>query len=39
VNYVFPSIINPSTTGCWRLTFTAGMVTGSLTMLVRPLVG
>ena len=34
--YVYPSIIKPPTTGCWRLTFKAGTATGSLTMLARP---
>ncbi len=34
--FYFPSIIKPPTVGCWRLTFTAGTVRGSLTMLARP---
>jgi hypothetical protein len=36
MDYGFPSIIKPPTVGCWRLTFAAGRVRGSLTMLARP---
>jgi hypothetical protein len=31
---VFPSIIAPPAEGCWRLSFTSGQTTGSLTVLV-----
>jgi hypothetical protein len=34
--YVYPSILKPPATGCWRLTFRAGTAVGSLTMLARP---
>jgi hypothetical protein len=32
---IFPSIIRPPTTGCWRLEFTTGKTTARLTALVR----
>ncbi len=34
--WVFPSIINPPSVGCWQLTFRSGNAVGSLTMLARP---
>jgi hypothetical protein len=34
--HVYPSIIDPPKTGCWRLTFTAGAVKASVLMLARP---
>jgi hypothetical protein len=34
--YGFPSILKPPAVGCWRLTFRAGTVSGSATMLARP---
>jgi hypothetical protein len=34
--YYFPSILKPPAVGCWRLTFRAGTVSGSATMLARP---
>ena len=34
--WVFPSIIEPPTVGCWRLTFRSGEAVGTLTVLVRP---
>lgn len=35
VRWYFPSIMKPPAEGCWRLRFTSGKVTGSLTVLVR----
>ncbi len=37
--HVYPSIIDPPTVGCWRLTFGVGTVKGALTMLARPRYG
>ena len=33
--WFFPSIIKPPAEGCWRVRFTSGRATGSLTVLVR----
>jgi hypothetical protein len=33
--WVFPSIIDPPSTGCWRLTFRSGNASGTLTVFVR----
>jgi hypothetical protein len=33
--HVYASNFEPPTTGCWRLTFKTGRVTGSLRVLVR----
>jgi hypothetical protein len=33
--WVFPSIIDPPSVGCWRLTFRSGDAAGSLTVRVR----
>jgi len=35
---VFPSIIDPPTAGCWRLTFRSGDAFGQVTVFVRPAV-
>jgi len=37
-NWVFPSIIDPPSAGCWRLTFRSGNAAGTLRVLVRPAV-
>jgi len=34
--WVFPSIIDPPSVGCWKLTFRSGKAVGSMTMLARP---
>jgi hypothetical protein len=33
--YVFPTSFSPPSAGCWRLTFSSGSATGTLTVLVR----
>jgi len=33
--HVFPTLLQPSSAGCWRLTFRTGPAKGSLTVLVR----
>jgi hypothetical protein len=35
-SHVYPSIIDPPKTGCWRLTFKAGAVKATVVMLARP---
>jgi hypothetical protein len=37
--HVFPSIVAPPKTGCWRFTLRTGPLSGTLSVLVRPAEG